>query len=369
MILLTISNPDRMGSGAFSACTTPLPSGRSACVRAARNHTAPCKPGRRSVQGRFLTIASSRRPKGGQRRKGGTVSIGDFSSMLGEGVLETLWPTRCCICDSPGKLVCEACETKLEHVDYWRACPRCGGPLGFVQCTECNLHSLRSLGRERYPFDSCTSPFLLNDAARTIVVAWKDKGEERLARFMACAMADCLPPLWRSGRPGDARLKRIETLREEHVRTRSTASERSVATEDPRAIGPPQAVFYIPATGRAKAQRGFDHAELLARSLADLLGLPCWTPLARPSARDQRSFGRRERSANARKSFRPIRAQRKHAEDLASGRMRELPESIVLVDDVFTTGTTLSEATDALHALGIERVHATTFARRWAYQA
>lgn len=47
-----------------------------------------------------------------------------------EALAETVWPTRCAVCDAPGEPLCEHCRTALRYVDWWRACPRCGAPFG-----------------------------------------------------------------------------------------------------------------------------------------------------------------------------------------------------------------------------------------------
>lgn len=252
-----------------------------------------------------------------------------FRRLARDAVLETLWPTRCCVCDLPGDVLCTECERGLAWLDLWQACPACGAPYGRLECTECAEVVLRALGRSAFPFDSCHSAVLLDAAAHRIVLAWKDGGEARLGAVMARLMADTLPRPWFQGSAPAAR----------------TAQDA------------PQAVLYVPATRAAVARRGFDHAEELAGQLATLLGLPCWTPLARPHAKDQRGLSRRERARNSAGTFSVVR------EHTTEGALRPLSQRILLVDDVFTTGSTLSAATDALKAAGVQTVHCATFAR------
>ncbi|MBO7702488.1 MAG: ComF family protein, partial [Eggerthellaceae bacterium] len=96
--------------------------------------------------------------------------------------------------------------------------------------------------------------------------------------------------------------------------------------------------------------RGFDHAELLARRVADALAVECRESLARPKTRDQRGLSARQRIANLANRFEPLGPA-------AAG------SRILLVDDVYTTGATLCAATDALLSAGVGEVRCLTFAR------
>lgn len=272
---------------------------------------------------RILSIPRTSRPPaslfdrraaaGTRRRASGSGLVRAYAEAAAEVAAETLWPTRCAVCDEPGEPLCERCRMNLPFIDRWRACPRCGAPFGAVQCSECNAVMLARLERSRPPFDACRSAVAFDDASARIVRAYKDAGERRLAQVMAQLMGNAAEPSWLAGMP---------------------------------------AVVAIPATDRAVRTRGFDHAALVADSLAQQLDLPRIAPFARPRARDQRALARQARLANM------------------QGRFAVLPRatppgSVLLVDDVYTTGATLFGAADALRAAGTERIFALTFARVW----
>jgi ComF family protein len=108
------------------------------------------------------------------------------------------------------------------------------------------------------------------------------------------------------------------------------------------------AVVPVPAAGARLRRRGFDPAGELAAALADLLEAepnPC---LARVGAGRQVGRRRAERVGH------PPRIQLRG----------EAPRSVLLVDDVLTTGATLTACARALRAAGASRVVAVTFARR-----
>ncbi|WP_417750924.1 ComF family protein [Senegalimassilia faecalis] len=228
-----------------------------------------------------------------------------------EALAETVWPTRCAVCDAPGEPLCEHCRTALRYVDWWRACPRCGAPFGRLQCCECNEVMLAAIGRRRPAFDGMTAAVTYDDAAARIVRSWKDGGERRLARETACLMAPQVPPGW--------------------------------LTDAPVCVP-------IPASGAAKRRRGFDHVDELSREVACALGLRRVGLLAPPRTLDQRTLGRKGRIGNLSGRFRVIEGA-------------TVPPHVLLVDDVCTTGSTMSAACDALRAAGAQTLHCLMFAR------
>lgn len=236
-----------------------------------------------------------------------------YGQAAGEAIGETLWPTRCAVCDAPGEVLCGACRRALPYLDWWRACPRCGAPMGRVQCTECNDVTMAALGRTAPPFDGCASATVFDDDSARVVRTWKDAGERRLAREMARAMAAYVPPAWRANDP---------------------------------------VTVPIPASTRAVRTRGFDHGAELAGALGKEAGLPVAGVLAPPRSRDQRALSRAERVRNLENRFRTLPGA-------------DAPACALLVDDVYTTGSTLFAATDALRAAGTRTVYCLTFARVW----
>lgn len=240
--------------------------------------------------------------------EGGEDKLHRALRFAGEVVAETLWPTRCALCDMPGDVLCGPCARKLPHVDWWRACHRCGSPFGYVQCDACNPVALGRLARDDWPFAGCASAVAFDEETGRMVRVFKDQGEQRLSRVMAAAMARMVAPSWQF-----------------------------------------DAVTFVPATLAAARYRGFDHAQLIARDVSAEIDTPCIATLARPKTRDQRKLTGAQRIANLAGSF--------HALD---GR---LPSRVLLVDDVFTTGATLCAAADALLAAGCREVSCLTFAR------
>lgn len=102
------------------------------------------------------------------------------------------------------------------------------------------------------------------------------------------------------------------------------------------------AVTWVPATARKQKERGFDHGRLLAELVAGGLGLPLAGLL------------RRVRQTPPQVCL-ELKARRKNMIGALESALL-VGCHVVVVDDVFTTGATASEAARALKAAGATRV-------------
>jgi predicted amidophosphoribosyltransferase len=180
-------------------------------------------------------------------------------------------------------------------------CSRCGAPTAWPveRCREC-------AGR-RLAFATAVAAFAYAGPARPFVRAWKERGLRRLAARAATLVA---------GRV-----------------------ERPVA----------DVLTWVPADPVRQLGRSRHPAESLAHELGRLWELEVSGLLWRTrQAERQASLRRAGRRANVQGSFR--------AEAGVPGR-------VVLVDDIYTTGSTVSAAASALRAAGAGRVEVVTFAR------
>lgn len=116
----------------------------------------------------------------------------------------------------------------------------------------------------------------------------------------------------------------------------------------------PDLLTYIPMPKQRQRQRGFNQAELLARTLADVWQRPVVALLSRNDLnRQQLRLDRSKRLRNLRHAF---QVEAVHQPQIIQA------ESIALVDDVITTGSTMRFACQALKQAGASNIQLWTLA-------
>ena len=109
-------------------------------------------------------------------------------------------------------------------------------------------------------------------------------------------------------------------------------------------------VCYVPSDGRTRRTRGYDQAELIAKRYAKINNLPLERALLRLKHTRQVGKGRAERIKNISGNF------------LATKDMNG--KNVILIDDVITTGATVSECAKVLKQAGAKNVWALAVAKR-----
>jgi ComF family protein len=217
-------------------------------------------------------------------------------------LLELLLPSRCAVCGEPGIELCKRCRDSLPRL-LGPLCARCGAPTAWpvARCLEC-------AGR-RIAFACARSALLYTGAVPRLVGAWKERGQRHLAAAAAELVAEVVP------RPQV------------------------------------KALACVPAQRERSLSRGFHPAAALALELARIWELPLLHLLERVGPpRRQRGLPLSERRRNVERAFRVYRGARP-------------PSTVCLVDDVYTSGATVSTCASALRKAGSRRVEAIALAR------
>jgi len=108
-------------------------------------------------------------------------------------------------------------------------------------------------------------------------------------------------------------------------------------------------VCAVPTIGAHVRQRGFDHAAVLAQKLAERRDLTYTPLLKRRHQRSQHELKRTARDQAAREAF---------------AITTEVPGSVLLVDDILTTGATLKACVKLLQAAGAQQIFVGVIARQ-----
>lgn len=198
--------------------------------------------------------------------------------------------------------LCGDCFDGLSYVPE-QHCPRCGFPTEESECSNCAENS--------YVFTQAVSVFLHEASAKTLVHALKYDGRTALADWFANQMY------------------------------KTALYERPLTEVD--------YVTSVPLHRVRRRERGFNQSELIARALASRLEKP-YTGEAlvrRAYTASQTLLSGESRRKNIRGAFR-------------TGRLNPQGKSFLLVDDVFTTGTTVNEAAKVLLQQGAAQVYVIT---------
>lgn len=225
----------------------------------------------------------------------------------GRGLLDLLYPPRCPGCGRLGSVLCDACQARIEAPPR-PACPRCGQPgASDALCPTClktpsHIDGIAAAAVFAHP---------LRDAIHDLKYNNNRSLAEPLGRLMAAA--------WQAhGLPADR-------------------------------------IVPVPLHPGRQAERGYNQSALLARVLAQTVGMPLDERVLirqRPT-QHQVGLGRAERQQNVAGAF--------SCRDDLSG------QRVVVIDDVCTTGSTLEACAEALKAAGATTVWGFTLARaRWA---
>jgi ComF family protein len=115
------------------------------------------------------------------------------------------------------------------------------------------------------------------------------------------------------------------------------------------AIPRPFVIVPVPSVTKKKKKRGWDAVGVIARMLQGLYGYQLLFALRKKPGHDQKGLDYENRLKNLKGRIQYARTDR-------------LPERCVLLDDVFTTGATISECAKVLKEHGAQEVYSVTLA-------
>lgn len=235
--------------------------------------------------------------------------------------MHLLFPPRCPFCDRvmfssvflPPELVCDSCRGLPEYVRE-PVCKKCGKPLEDERqeyCYDCARHQCA--------FIQGKALWVYQGEAKASIYRFKYHGRQEYAKYYAQELFRVY---------GDwIKRKQIDAL------------------------------VPIPLSKRRLRQRGFNQSELIARELSKSSGIPVYGKfLARVrDTRAQKELNDEERKINLKKAFKT-----------ASNKVQLY--HILLIDDIYTTGSTMNEAAEELGRAGAKEVYCLSISIGRGYQ-
>ncbi len=203
--------------------------------------------------------------------------------------------------------VCAECRKNLEgyvRFDSGARCSKCGKVLisEIGICLECREHPSLSSLDALYPLHSYLQ------WKKDLVFAWKIEGQRRLSPLFANLLYDAL---------------------------RSLGLEKKILVPVP------------PRPGKLKTE-GWDQIDELSRILSEKHGVKVISLLERKTSTEQKKLGRDARIGAAGAVY-ALSSQAKEAFEI-------LPEEVVLLDDIVTTGATMEKCAWLLREAGVRKV-------------
>lgn len=235
------------------------------------------------------------------------VKFAGSAGRIKQNIIELLYPRRCPVCrqivQPRGRLICPPCRKKLLYITE-PSCKRCGRQLERMEqeyCSEC--------GKKAFHYRRGYAVWQYNDAMKQSLGDFKYHARKEFADFYVS----------------------------EAVRLYGE----KILLEAPEALLP------VPVHSSRKRERGYNQAELLAKGIGRRLGIPadCHYLIRQKKTGPLKDMTRKERSAALAGAFRvPEKENCKKY------------HNVMLVDDIYTTGSTMEECTRVLMQAGIGKV-------------
>lgn len=229
-----------------------------------------------------------------------------FWKKAAEALLNLLYPPRCPICEGllrPGEgRICPACREGLPYIGE-PLCKSCGKPLGCEEqelCGDCR--------RRPHEFVCGRAVFLYEKSFRRSVQRMKYQNHREYLDFYG---------------------EELAAFGERYLRSWGI-----------------QTILPVPVNERKRRERGFDQSVLLARKVSALTGIPVEERALFRSryTLPQKDLDARQRRRNLKSAF-TLRD---------SSRLRE---PLLLLDDIYTTGSTMDEVCRELKRNGFTRIY------------
>lgn len=256
------------------------------------------------------------------------IDLIDFSSIIDlklkfkeikELLLDFIYPKNisCIICDNPINLtntysICKDCFKELHFLKD--ACLKCGKPIINHNLEYEDIATCAYCVRRTFYFDRAISCIEYNDISKKMILDFKYKNKTYFCRYIAKIMSEKME---------------LENLKADYL-------------------------LFVPLHKKRLRQRGFNQSEKIAEDLSDITGIPILKCIYRnKNTRRLYKLNLKERQDELKNSFH-IRDD----ENLLANK------NVILVDDIFTTGSTANEISKLLRLACVNKITILTLLTR-----
>lgn len=226
-------------------------------------------------------------------------------------LLDMIYPVRCPICGEivlpKGRKICKTCQEKLIYVEEPR-CKRCSKPVEYEEqeyCGDCQ--------RKQYHFDKGFAVWIYDDLMKHSIANFKYHGRKEYAKFY---------------------IQEVVRLYQGQIKAFA-----------------PDVLVPVPLHRSKYRERGYNQAELLAKGIGRELEIPVIPRLLIRNKKTlpQKKLSDKERLRNLIDAFR--------WNEKVARRFPGRIKKVMLVDDIYTTGSTMEACSRVLNRAGVDQIY------------
>lgn len=228
-----------------------------------------------------------------------------------QSILDIIYPVRCPICSEivlpKNNRVCRSCKEKLQYVREPR-CKKCSKPIEQEEkeyCSDCE--------RKKFHFTKGFAVWIYDDTMRKSIAEFKYHSKKEYAKFYI----------------------------EEMLRYYGEEIEKLA----------PDAIVPVPIHKDKFRERGYNQADILAKGLGKRLNIPVLSDLLIRNKKTlpQKQLSDKERLRNLRQAF--------EFNEKALYNFNKEIKTVLIVDDIYTTGSTIEACSNILIEHSINNIY------------
>ena len=224
----------------------------------------------------------------------------------------------------PKNISCILCNKPIKKINTYSLCKDCFKELNFIQdgCIKCGkpiiYHSLEKLDicgcsycfNKSFYFDKAISCIVYSDISKSMILGFKYKNKTYMAKYISNIMKEKLD---------------LENIKFDYI-------------------------TFVPLHKKRMRKRGFNQSEKIAKELEKMIDIPILDCIYRKSNTNRLyNLNRKERKIELKNAFLV-----KENINYANGK------NILLIDDIFTTGSTVNEISKLLKLNNVNKIFVMT---------